>query len=277
MAASGIASGAAAGSALGPWGTVIGGLIGAFATKKKAPKVAPFTPTDRISAAPQIDAQAAQRQAISGNIAAEDDLESLLSKSNRFQQGQASDLLEQAVPGYRKLSASIAGQVQQKSDHPYDLPPEVQRNLERIAAEKGIKVGTSGQTRQFSALRDIGVNMLDYGNQNFQQALQGLTTLTGVAPRVSPMSPLSFMVTPGQNIDVAGRNVANERQTAMFNTGVDQANKSGAQGTKQAGYNVEAAAGNWNNQNMWDNLVRSLSAVPEGGFDPLLSLLGVAK
>lgn len=246
LSGSGASSGAAAGTAIMPgWGTVIGGILGAFLNKKKAAPVAPFTPT------PTIDPQAQQRSAISGNIAAEPDLESLLAQSNKFQQGQASDLLEKAVPGYGKLSASITKRGQEASDHPYDLPVEVQQNLERIAAEKGLKVGTSGETRKFSALRDLGVNMLDYGNQNFQKSLSALSTVTGLAPRVSPMSPLSFYLTPGQQLGTAGQNA-----------GITSANNAGAQATAQGGNNVNTAAGNWNNQNMWDNLIRSISAVP---------------
>lgn len=241
---SGAASGATAGSAFGPWGTVIGGIIGAFAGKAKAAATAPFTPT------PTIDAQKQQQLAIAGNQAITPSLDDLLSQSNKFQQGQASDLLEQAVPGYGKLSASITKAGQQASDHPYDLPPEVQDNLRRIAAERGVKVGSSGQTQQFSALRDLGVNMLDYGNQNFQKSLSALSTVTGLAPKVSPMSPLSFYLTPSAQLGVAGTNAQ-----------ITQANNAGQQGTIQGGNNAGAAAHNYNNANAWDNLLQMLGTL----------------
>lgn len=244
----GAATGASYGSVFGPIGTgvgaVVGGLLGAFANKKKAAPTAPFTPT------PLIDAQAEQRNAINGNLAIEGDLESLLARSNRFQQGQASDLLEQAVPGYGKLSASIAKRGQEAADHPYDLPPEVQDNLNRLAAERGVKVGTMGQTQKFSALRDLGVNMLDFGNQNFQKSIQALSTVTGLAPRVSPLSPLSFMLTPTQQLGIA-----------HTNAGITQANNAGGQGTAQGGFNAQTAAQNWNSQNMWDNLLGALGII----------------
>lgn len=273
ISGSGAASGAAAGSAFGPWGTVIGGLIGAFANKKKAAPTAPFVPVNPITGAPAVNAQEQQQASISGNLASEDDLEKLLSQSNKFQQGQASSLLEQAVPGYGKLSSSITGLSQQKADHPYDLPPEVQQNLSRIAAEKGINTGTSGQTRQFSALRDLGVNMLDYGSQNFQQALQGLQTVTGIAPKVSPMSPMSFLLTPGQNIGVAQGNQQVQQNTQVTNANIARQNNTGQQDTTQGGNNAGTAASNFNNQNMWDNLTRSITSIPASGGDWLSNLL----
>lgn len=248
LSGSGAASGATAGSAFGPWGTVIGGLLGAFANQKKAPPIAPFTPT------PTINPQQQQQSAISGNQSVLPSIDDLLSQSNKFQQGQASSLMESAVPGYGALSASITGSATQKAQNPYALPPEVQQNLQRIAAERGVSVGSQGQTQSFSALRDLGVNMLDYGNANFSQALQGLQTVTGVAPKVSPMSPLSFLLTPSQQIGVAGTDAS-----------ITQANNQGAQSTAQGGYNVNAAATNFNNANMWQNLLQMLGGLNAQG------------
>ncbi len=250
---SGAASGAAAGSSFGPWGTLIGGLVGAFANKKKAAPTAPFVAT------PTIDAQGQQKQAIQGNLDVQPSLEELLSRSNRFQQGQASDMLEQAVPGYGKLSSAITKSATDKLNDPYALPPEVQKNLQRIAAEKGVNVGTHGETRSFSALRDLGVNMLDYGNSNFQQALQGLQTVTGVAPRVSPMSPLSFLLNSGQQLGIAGQN-----------SEITRANNAGQQATTQGGSNAETAAQNFNTNNMWTNLLQMMGQMDgEGGWAAL--------
>jgi hypothetical protein len=260
---SGAASGAAAGSAFGPWGTVIGGLIGAFATQKKTAPVAPFVPVKPIDAPTPVDAAAEQKKALAGNLASQGDIESLLSRSNKYQQGQASSLLEQAVPGYGKLSASILSRGQQAADHPYDLPPEVQANLSRIAAERGISVGNRGQSQQFSALKDLGVNMLDYGNQNFQRSLQALQTVTGLAPRVSPMSPLSFYLTPGQTLGNAQQNVNTGINVATTNANIARGNNSGQQDTLQAGYNDRTAVQNWNNANLWDGLVGTIGPMAQ--------------
>lgn len=275
-AAAGAVSGAQAGSAFGPWGTAIGaglgGILGAFsAKKKKAAPTAPFVP---LSAPTPINVGEEQHNALAANLSAEGDIESLLARSNRFQQGQASDLLEKAIPGYGRLSQSILSRGQEASDNPYDLPPEVQQNLTRIAAERGISVGNRGQSGKFSALRDLGVNMLDYGNQNFQKSLQALQTVTGLAPRISPMSPLSFYLNPAQAIGTAAGN-----QSALYQTNLY--NNQGAQATAQGRNNAETAASNFNSQNSWDTLIQAIGMIPSvasksaGGSGPKMNLSGL--
>lgn len=233
-ALSGAASGAATGAAFGPWGAVIGGavgLAGGLLSKKKAPTVAPYIP---------VNAQNEQKNAIQGNIAAEDDIETLLSRSNRYTQNEANDLMEMAIPGYSKLRGTLLSQAQKRAENPYDVPQEVTDNLTRIASERGISRGTRGQTNQFSLLRDLGVNQLNYGNNNLSSALGALTSLSGIAPRVSPASPLSFYISPGQQIQNATQN------------------SQGAQTTAQGGYNATAAADNYNSQNMWDSILKGV-------------------
>lgn len=193
--ASSAAAGAAAGSTFAPWGTVIGGLAGALgAGRKKAAPAIPFSP---------VNIQQAQTDAIKGNLAAEGDIERMISKASTYQQGLANQLLEQAVPGYGAFSQKLLETGKAALDNPYALPADVQANLERIAAEKGVSVGTQGQTRQFSALRDLGQNMLEYGNNNISRAITALSTVTGIAPRVSPVSPLQFYITPQQQVQNA--------------------------------------------------------------------------
>ncbi len=222
------------------WGAAIAaaGAIGsAYLGKKKAPATAAVTPVNLVDE---------QKNALAGNIGNEGSIEQLLSGANKFAQGQATDLMEQAVPGFGKLSQSILASGQKKIDNPYDLPDEVIQNLNRVSAERGISRGTRGQTNQYSALRDLGVNMLDYGNNNFQQALQALSTVTGLSPRISPMSPMSFYVTPQQNAQVAAGNNAN------------------AQAVQQGANNAATAAGNFNTQNLWDTLTKVAGTLGTG-------------
>ncbi len=214
------------------WGAIAGAAIsvgGAMLTKKKAPDTA---------APATVNLQQQQQNAIGGNLNAEGNIETLLSKANNYTQSQAIDLMNQAVPGYSKFAGNLLQTGADKLAHPYDLPADVQSNLDRISAERGISRGTAGQTNQYSALRDLGVNMLDYGNQNYQQAIQALSAVTGTAPRISPMSPMSFYVTPAQNAQVAAGNASN------------------IQATQQGAYNASAAANNFNNQNLWDSIAR---------------------
>ncbi len=89
--------------------------------------------------------------------------------------------------------------------------------------------------------------MLDYGNNNFQQAIQALSTVTGLSPRISPMSPMSFYVTPQQTAQVAAGN--NQNQQAI----------------QQGANNAATAAGNFNTQNLWDSLARAAGTINFSG------------
>ncbi len=220
--------------------SILGGasIAGGLLSKKSAPQVAAATP---------VDLQAEQTKALQGNLANQSQIEALLARSDTYSQKQASQLMEQALPGYSKLSQTLLGRYQQQAENPYDVPKDVQDNLTRIAAEHGVSRGTRGQTNQYSLLRDLGVNELQYGQSNLQGALAGLTSLTGISPRVSPASPLSFYVTPQQSAQVAAGNNQNQ------------------QNTQQAGYNATTAANNFNNQSMWDGILKGVGAFVGGG------------
>lgn len=237
---SAVGSGAAAGSAFGPWGTAIGagvGLIGSLLNKQKAPKAitgAPYEP---------VDLAAEQRKALELNLAQEGDIEALLARSNAFTQDQATSLMEQAVPGWSKLSQKFLQTADQLVTNPYDVPKDVENNLARIAAERGISSGARGQFSQFSLLRDLGVNALNYGQSRISQGQSLLQLVGSLSPRVSPLSPLSFYVTPAQAASVAASNSAGV-------SGQNQTNQMVMQGQE----NAATAAGNWNRNNMWQSI-----------------------
>lgn len=215
------------------WVAVAGTAVSVGAgllNKKKAPAAIPTK---------EVNLQEEQTKALEGNLANEGKIEDLLTKANKFTQGQASDLMEQAVPGYGKLSKSILDAGQEKIDNPYDLPEEFIANLDRLGAERGVSRGTRGQFNQYDVQRDIGVNMLEFGKSNFAHALNALTTVSGTAPRISPMSPLSMYVTPQQTAQIQAGNNANNQATA------------------QGGANAQAAASNQNSQNLWDSIAQA--------------------
>lgn len=223
------AQGAALGTQINPGlGSVLGGILGGFFGKGK--KAAPSVPVEPVNLSEE------QKKALQANIAATPDIEKLLSRANEFEQQQALSLMEKAMPGYGKLSKGLTSTAQGLLERPYDLPTDVQQNLQRIAAERGISRGTSGQFNQFSLLRDLGLNQLEYGQSRINQA-QGLTSmLAGLAPKVNPMSPLSFYTTPAQ-----------QAQTTMQQNLYNQA-------AKQAGLSSQIAAQNYQTQNAWDAL-----------------------
>lgn len=215
------------------WGAIAGAAIsvgGAILSKPKAAKAAEYTP---------VDLQAEQKKAIQGNLDNEGDIEALLARSNQFQQSQATDLMEQAIPGWSSLQKQLTSTSADLLTNPYDLPEDVQANLTRQAAERGISTGRVGQAGQFSLLRDLGVNSLQYGQSRIAQGQSLASTLANLAPKVNPMSPLSFYVTPAMS---AQNQTTNNMQQQAIQQGANNAN---------------AAASNAYNQNLWDSIAQA--------------------
>lgn len=209
-------------------------LASGLLNKKQAPPVVPYQP---------VDLQQQQGTAIQGNTASLPSLENLLSQSNTFQQTQASQLMNQALPGYAQFAQNLLGTASNLASNPYQVPQSVMDQLAQYGAEHNIAGGT-GATSAFSGssiLRSLGVNALQYGQTNLQNAMSALSVLTGTAPRTSPMSPLSFMVTPQQ-----------QAQNQQYTNTLQQQ-------IAQGGANARTAAQNWNTQNLWDTLTSTLT------------------
>ena len=162
-----------------------------------------------------VNLQQQQFDAITGNLGAQSTIEDLLTRANTFQQGQANSLAEQAMPGYGALSQSLTARAQSMADNPYDVPPEVTKNIERLAAERGISTGVRGQANDFSLLRDFGVNSLQYGQANLQGAQSITGLLASIAPKVNPMSPLAFYVSPQESAAAATNNNRTNQELAQ--------------------------------------------------------------
>lgn len=209
--------------------SVVGGAISSNQAKKRAGNVVAVDP---------VNLQDEQMKAIQGNAAAAGSIEDLLARANSFTQGQALSLTEQAMPGYGALTQSLTQRAQTMADNPYDVPKEVEDNLARIAAERGISAGTRGQFNDFSLLRDFGINSLEYGRSNIQGAQSITNLLSSIAPKVNPMSPLAFYVTPGAQAANAQMNNQNKQAVA------------------QGAINAQNAAANAGSADLWSNLSR---------------------
>lgn len=245
---SAVGSGAAAGSAFGPWGTVIGagvGLVASLMNKAKSPKPVYQAPYESVNLAGE------QRSAIDANEIAEGDIEALLARANTFNQGQASGLMEQAIPGWSKLSQKFLQTADSMITNPYDVPKDVENNLARIAAERGISSGGRGQFSQFSLLRDLGVNALSYGQSRISQGQSLLQLIGSLSPKVSPLSPLSFYITPQQSATVAGQNSAGAVQVAANN-----------QVTGQGAENATTLIGNYNREKQFQSISDFVAMTP---------------
>lgn len=221
----------------------IGSLAGGLFSKQKAPK-----------AAPPVDIAAEQKKALEGNIASESDIEALLAQANTFSQGEANRLMSQALPGWERLRDSLTKTSETLLTDPYALPKDVEQNIARLAAERGISAGTRGEFNDFSLLRDFGVNALNYGASRIGQAQSITSMLAGLAPRVNPLSPMNFYITPAQATQVA----------------------QGNQSAQQAVNNATAAAGNYNNANMWSAISQGVGALA-GVFGNVVAPVGGGK
>lgn len=229
------------------WGAAIGaaGAIGAAYLKssgssQSATPGVPYTP---------VDLQAQQQQAVSGNLANLPSINDLLSQSNDFQQQQATKLKNQSLPGYSQLASNLTGQATSLAANPYAIPQSVTDQLTQYAAEQNIGNGT-GANSGFSGnnmLRSLGINALQYGQSNLASATNALGVLSGTAPSVSPMSPLSFLVSPAQS-------ASNQQLTNTNNQEI-------AQGAQNSATNARNA----NATNLWDSLTSSVGGTEQAG------------
>lgn len=206
----------------------VASLLGGIFGKQKAPKMA-----DPVDIGKEAD------KAIDINLGNEDDIETLLARANAFTQDQATGLMEKALPGYGALSKQFMDQASKDLANPYELPQDVEQNLQRLAAERGISAGTKGEFNDFSLLRDFGVESLKWGDSRIGRAQSITQMLAGLAPRVNPLSPMSFYVTPGQAVATAENN----------------------RSAQQSSNNANAAASNYNTANLWVSLAQAA-----GGF-----------
>jgi hypothetical protein len=212
------------------------------------------------------------RDSALGNLDNEGSIESLLRQSNAFQQGQRTDLLNQAIPGYSNIAGALSTQAQQEASNPYAIPPDMVANLTRLAAERGINTGVRGQAGDYSLLRDFGVNELQYGQQNLQNSQSILSTLAGIGA-VNPLSPLSFYSTPGQALGAAqgnqslaqsginAQNAANQYATANTWAGVSK-----LAGTIGGLYNSGAGLGTASNNAGYEAGTPSGGSIYGGGW-----------
>lgn len=197
--------------------------------------------------AANVDLNAEAKNSIAANLENEPDIEKLLGKANTFNQGQANSIMEQSLPGWGKLQGSLTKTATDNLADPYGVPKDVEQNLSRLAAERGISAGTRGQFNDFSLLRDFGINSMQYGTARIGQAATITQLLGSLSPRVNPMSPMSMYVTPQQSADVAAGN----------------------RSANQAENNAQAAASNYNSAQqaaMWNDLAKAAGTYV-GGLD----------
>ena len=186
--------------------TVYGSIQQKNAAKKAAAGAAYQAP---------IDWQEEQRKALEGNLATLPKSEKLSAATNTFNQSESNRLMEQALPGWSKLQASMTSTAQNLMTNPYELDQDTQNYLQKKAAEMGVSSGARGGFEKFNLLKDFGVTSMQYGTQRINQAQSLFSTLASTAPRVNPMSPISMFVTPQQIASATQQENISNQQVAQ--------------------------------------------------------------
>ena len=186
--------------------TVYGSIQQKNAAKKAAAGAAYQAP---------IDWQEEQRKALEGNLATLPKSEKLSAATNTFNQSESNRLMEQALPGWSKLQASMTSTAQNLMTNPYELDQDTQDYLQKKAAEMGVSSGARGGFEKFNLLKDFGVTSMQYGTQRINQAQSLFSTLASTAPRVNPMSPISMFVTPQQIASATQQQNSSNQQVAQ--------------------------------------------------------------
>ena len=186
--------------------TVYGSIQQKNAAKKAAAGAAYQAP---------IDWQEEQRKALEGNLATLPKSEKLSASTNTFNQSESNRLMEQALPGWSKLQASMTSTAQNLMTNPYELDADTQSYLQKKAAEMGVSSGARGGFEKFNLLKDFGVTSMQYGTQRINQAQSLFSTLASTAPRVNPMSPISMFVTPQQIASATQQQNSSNQQVAQ--------------------------------------------------------------
>lgn len=186
--------------------SVVGGVVQGEMAKKGGAKAVYTEPTDPIAIA---------KNTIEGNTRLLPSAGNLSRDISMQESDLMSDLMEKQIPGFSRMQGKLTDRADAMLSDPYSLPPEVAANIERLAAERGVSVGGRGQFGDFSVLRDLGRNSLDFGSQQIQQAQSIWSLVNSVAPKVNPVSPLAFLPTTGQAIEADVRNKSNTQATAQ--------------------------------------------------------------
>ena len=162
-------------------------MLQALLTKK--PKVPQFKPIDFGD----IQSQAAQDYT---NLLPA--LQPLAEKFNTLAGTEMEKALERSLPGYRNLVNMGTSNIQ--SYLRGEVPEDVQANLERQAAEKGVALGTSGsQFGKFDTLRNLGLTSLALSEKGLDAASRWIDS---AASRTPTFNFSSMFISPTQRVGI---------------------------------------------------------------------------
>lgn len=223
------------------WAAAAAAVAGAATSSLLAPKAKGASAVQYQN----VDPTQVQQNAIAGDIATMSDATKLATGIGTSTAQQAVATRDITQPGYSTLAGNLTKDATALAKDPYAIPASVVDQLTQYAAENNITEGT-GSGSGFSGnnmLRSLGINALDYGQRNLQSAMSALSILSGTAPNISPVSPLNFLLTPGQALQTQTNNNTNN------------------QAINQGAANAQNAAANANSANLWDNVSSQFGGV----------------
>jgi hypothetical protein len=234
--ASGVAAGASTGAAIGgPWGALIGAAAGAFLPQAKL----------QSTTAANVNVAEAQRIGINANADNFNASANLSKMQNDFSANEGRRMMDMTIPGFSQIQAKMLANVNSDLSGS-GLDANTSANIQRLAAERGIKRGTSGGFNDFNLLRDFGFNMVDHQNAQRAAAMNTLSSVYNMSPRVNPMTPMASMVSTQQAIGGAQYNETNRYNNDLqFNNMLNKQSADQAsqwQGVAQMGGQL---AGDW--------------------------------
>jgi len=208
-----------------------------FGKQKAAPTVQPK----------ELDIGRAVGESINANTQNFGSAARLSKRQNDFASTEAIRMLDRAIPGFSGLQSRLMASINEDLNSQDGLPTSVSDNLSRLAAEKGISRGTSGNFNQFSLVRDFGFNLVDWKNAQRARALNTLSSVYGMAPRVNPMTPMASFV---------------DANTAIS---AQAANNGANLNAQQAGANSQMAASNYN-RSLWASALSTTAMATASAF-----------
>ena len=172
-----------------PTGNFVGNIAGAMMPSAK------LLPT----ASANVNLQQTARSAIDANtqnFGAQADLSKM---QNDFSSTESRRMMEQAIPGFSQIQAKMLANINSDLSGS-GLDANTTANIQRLAAERGITRGTSGGFNDFNLVRDFGFNMVDHQNAQRAAAMNTLSSVYNMSPRVNPMTPMASMLSSSQAI-----------------------------------------------------------------------------
>jgi hypothetical protein len=163
-----------------------------------------------------IDPTKVQTDTIAGNLRNSPAAFDLARLANEFSSEELLKMLERMLPGYSSLRDSITGTL--ASEVRGEIPKDVENQLLRRAAEKGVTLGTSGsQFSSYDTLRNLGLTSLDISQRGLDSASRWLAAM----PKAPQFDFTSMFFTPQQRLSFEFSQEQANLPIRQFNNWVD--------------------------------------------------------